>query len=79
MAKIKQPVQLSGDALLQKVKELEHLSKEEKAKACGYATITKNNQARVNLMKFYNALMEVAAKVDAAPVIASVSRKMATY
>ena len=58
MAKIKQPVQLSGDALLQKVKELEHLSKEEKANACGYATITKNNQARVNLMKFYNALME---------------------
>lgn len=58
MAKIKQPVQLSGEALLQKVKELEHLSKEEKAKACGYATITKNNQARVNLMKFYNALME---------------------
>jgi hypothetical protein len=58
MAKVKQPVQLSGDALLQKVKELEHLSKEEKAKACGYATVTKNNQARVNLMKFYNALME---------------------
>jgi len=58
MAKIKQPVQLSGEALLQKVKELENLSKEEKAKACGYATITKNNQARVNLMKFYNALME---------------------
>jgi hypothetical protein len=58
MAKVKPPVQLSGDALLQKVKELEHLSKEEKAKACGYATVTKNNQARVNLMKFYNALME---------------------
>ena len=57
MAKVKQPVQLSGEALLQKVKELEHLSKEEKAKACGYATITKNNQARVKLMKFYNALM----------------------
>lgn len=32
MAKIKQSVQLSGDALLQKVKELEHLSKEEKLK-----------------------------------------------
>jgi hypothetical protein len=57
MAKVKQAVQLSGDALLQKVKELEHLSKEEKAKACGYETVTKNNQARVNLMKFYNALM----------------------
>jgi hypothetical protein len=58
MAKAKQVVPLTGEALLQKVKELEHLSKEEKAKACGYATTTKNNQARVNLMKFYNALME---------------------
>jgi hypothetical protein len=58
MPKVKQPVQLSGDALLAKVKELEHLSKEEKAKACGYATVTKTDQSRVNLMKFYNALME---------------------
>jgi hypothetical protein len=58
MAKIKQPVMLAGEALLQKVKELEHLSKEEKAKACGYSTVTKNGQDRVNLMKFYNALME---------------------
>ena len=58
MAKTKQPVMLTGDALLQKVKELEHLSKEDKAKACGYSTVTKNGQDRVNLMKFYNALME---------------------
>jgi hypothetical protein len=56
--KPKQVTPLTGEALLQKVKELEHLSKEEKAKACGYATVTKNNQARVNLMKFYNALMD---------------------
>ncbi len=55
----KQPtITLTGEALVQKVKELEHLSKEEKAKACGYATATKNGQVRVNLMKFYNALME---------------------
>jgi hypothetical protein len=58
MAKIKQPVMLTGDALLQKVKELENLSKEEKAKACGYSTVTKNGQERVNLMKFYNAVMD---------------------
>jgi hypothetical protein len=58
MAKIKQPVMLTGEALLQKVKELENLSKEEKAKACGYSTVTKNGQDRVNLMKFYNALMD---------------------
>ncbi len=58
MAKTKAPEILTGEALLQKVKELEHLSKEEKAKACGYLTVTKNGQDRVNLMKFYNALME---------------------
>ncbi|MFN3926725.1 MAG: AbrB family transcriptional regulator [Pseudanabaenaceae cyanobacterium] len=49
---------LTGEALLQKVKELEHLSKEEKAKACGYITYTANGQERVNMMKFLNALME---------------------
>ncbi len=58
MAKAKPITPLTCEALLQRVKELEHLSKEEKAKACGYASITKNNQDRVNLMKFYNALME---------------------
>jgi len=49
---------LTGKALLKKVKELEHLSKEEKAKACGYYTITKKGVARVNMMKFLNALIE---------------------
>ncbi|AFY72291.1 hypothetical protein Syn7502_00118 [Synechococcus sp. PCC 7502] len=60
MAKIKQPVMLEGEALLQKVKELEHLSKEEKAKACGYSTVTKTGKDRINSMKFLNALMEAA-------------------
>ncbi|MEM8806114.1 MAG: AbrB family transcriptional regulator [Cyanobacteria bacterium P01_G01_bin.38] len=49
---------LTGKALLKKVKELEHLSKEEKAKACGYYTITKSGVARVNMMKFLNALID---------------------
>ncbi|BAW95292.1 hypothetical protein NIES970_01950 [[Synechococcus] sp. NIES-970] len=49
---------LTGDALLAKVKELENHSKEEKARACGYYTITKNGVERVNMMKFYNALIE---------------------
>jgi hypothetical protein len=57
MAKTKTSTMLEGEDLLHKVKELEHLSKEEKAKACGYATVTKTGQDRVNLMKFYNALM----------------------
>lgn len=60
MAKTKIPVMLEGEALLHKVKELEYLSKEEKAKACGYSTVTKTGQDRVNLMKFYNALMAAA-------------------
>ncbi|MGB7251439.1 MAG: AbrB family transcriptional regulator [Phormidesmis sp.] len=49
---------LTGKALLKKVKELEHLSREEKAKTCGYYTITKSGVTRVNMMKFLNALIE---------------------
>lgn len=49
---------LTGEALLKKVKELENLSKEEKAKECGYYTVTKNGVERVNMMKFLNALID---------------------
>ena len=49
---------LSGEALLKKVKELGSMSKEEKAKVCGYSATTKSGGERVNLMKFYNALIE---------------------
>ncbi len=49
---------LKGKALLTKVKELEHLSKEEKAKTCGYYTVTKKGVTRVNMMKFLKALIE---------------------
>jgi hypothetical protein len=59
-----EPTILTGEALLQKVKELEHLSKEEKAKACGYITHTANGQERVNMMKFLNALMEADGMTD---------------
>jgi AbrB family looped-hinge helix DNA binding protein len=48
---------LTGKALLQKVKELAHLPRREKAKQCGYYTISKNSQTRVNLVEFYDALM----------------------
>ncbi|QCS48790.1 AbrB family transcriptional regulator [Picosynechococcus sp. PCC 11901] len=58
MATKKKIETLTGDALLAKVKELENHSKEEKARACGYYTITKNGVERVNMMKFYNALIE---------------------
>jgi hypothetical protein len=58
MSKNKKPEALIGEELLKKVKELGSLSKEEKARACGYYTITKNGVERVNMMKFLNALID---------------------
>ncbi len=52
------PVPLTGKALIQKVKELSHLTKRETAKECGYYTLTKDNQPRINLSGFYDALLE---------------------
>ena len=51
---------LKGKALLKKIKETEHLSPEDKAKTCGYYTVTKNGVTRVNMMKFYKALSDAA-------------------
>jgi AbrB-like transcriptional regulator len=58
MAKNTQPEPLTGEDLLQKVKDLGTRSKEEKAKECGYYTVTKNGIVRVNMMKFLNALID---------------------
>lgn len=52
------PDALKGKALVKKVKELGHLSREEKAKICGYYTVTKKGVTRVNMMKFLNALID---------------------
>ncbi|NMF82878.1 AbrB family transcriptional regulator [Nodosilinea sp. P-1105] len=52
------PTPLTGKALLQKVKELAHLSKRETAKECGYYTLSQEGKARVNLSGFYDALLE---------------------
>jgi hypothetical protein len=60
MSKKKKIEPLTGEELLQKVKELENSSREEKAKACGYSTQTKNGLERVNIMKFQNALIDAA-------------------
>ncbi|NER39610.1 MAG: AbrB family transcriptional regulator [Oscillatoria sp. SIO1A7] len=49
---------LTGQALLGKVKELKNLPKEEKAKTCGYYTVTKGGIERVNMMAFLNALID---------------------
>lgn len=58
MSKKKKIEPLTGEALLTKVKQLEHLSKEEKARECGYYTVIKNGVERVNMMKFLNALID---------------------
>jgi hypothetical protein len=58
MTKNQQPVPLTGEELLEKVKSLGTASKDEKAKACGYYTKTKNGIERVNMMKFLNALID---------------------
>ncbi|NJM28618.1 MAG: AbrB family transcriptional regulator [Pseudanabaena sp. RU_4_16] len=42
---------------MQKVRELSHLPRRETAKKCGYYTITKDNQTRVNLTDFYDAVL----------------------
>ncbi len=49
---------LTGKALLQKVKDLDHLSRREKAKECGYYTLTKDGGVRVNIGEFLNAVIE---------------------
>jgi hypothetical protein len=58
MSRKKKIEPLTGEALVEKVKELDHLTKEQKARECGYFTVTKSGVERVNMMKFLNALLE---------------------
>ncbi|MBO1348963.1 MAG: AbrB family transcriptional regulator [Hormoscilla sp. GUM202] len=58
MSQTKQDEPLTGEKLLGEIKKLGSLSKEEKARACGYYTVTKNGIERVNMMKFLNALID---------------------
>ncbi len=51
-------VPLKGKALLQKVKEFSDLTRREKAKRCGYYSVGKNKQDRVNVAEFMQALLE---------------------
>jgi AbrB-like transcriptional regulator len=60
MAKKKKVEPLTGESLLIKVRDLDLSSKEEKARACGYYTLTKGGSERVNMMKFNKALIEAA-------------------
>ena len=58
MSRKKKSEPLTGEALLKKVRELENFTKEEKARECGYYTVTKSGVERVNMMKFLNALID---------------------
>ena len=49
---------LAGKALQDVVKKMQGQDKKEIAKACGYVTTAKNGRERVNLMAFYQALLE---------------------
>ncbi len=49
---------LAGEELLNKVKELETFSKEDKARVCGYYTVNKNGLERINMNQFLNALID---------------------
>ena len=48
---------LTGKALLQKLKELSAQPRRETAKQCGYYSIGKDGQTRVNLTEFYDAIL----------------------
>jgi AbrB-like transcriptional regulator len=57
-APVEKIVPLTGKALKAKVKELSSLTKSETAKACGYYSVAKNGKIRVNLRKFYDAVLQ---------------------
>jgi AbrB-like transcriptional regulator len=58
MSRKKKTEPLTGETLLKKVEELKNLSKEEKARQCGYLTTTKSGSLRVSTMKFQNAILD---------------------
>lgn len=54
--------QLTGKALLQRVKELKEISnnptRRELARLCGYSSATGKGETRINVAEFYEALLE---------------------
>jgi len=49
---------LTGKALLQKLKEIPKLARSAKARECGYISVGKNGNTRVNISGFINAILE---------------------
>ena len=80
MPKHKKIEPLIGEELLKKVKELETISKDDKAKQCGYYTVTKNGIERVNMMKFLNALIDAEGiQLDSSPSANGRGGRSASY
>ncbi|MGE5655554.1 MAG: AbrB family transcriptional regulator [Actinomycetota bacterium] len=48
---------LTGKALLQKIKSSGDLPRRELAKLCGYYTVTKGGETRINLAEFYDSVL----------------------
>jgi AbrB-like transcriptional regulator len=57
-APVEKIVPLTGKALKAKLKELSNLSKSETAKGCGYYSVAKDGKIKVNLKKFYDAVLQ---------------------
>jgi hypothetical protein len=49
---------LTGSDLLNKVKELDDISKSDLVRSCGYVITKKDGQERLNFTSFYEALIE---------------------
>jgi len=59
---------LTGEKLLAKIKELGDLSREDKAKACGYYSFDPDGSERLNVMAFMNAVLDAeGVDLDAQP------------
>ncbi|MEO0373549.1 hypothetical protein C1752_10205 [Acaryochloris thomasi RCC1774] len=68
---------LTGKELLTKLQSLSHLSKREKAKECGYATVN-GKGTRVNLSQFMTAILE-ARGLSLEPASSDGRGREATY
>jgi AbrB-like transcriptional regulator len=67
-APVEKVIPLTGTALKAKLKELSSLSKTETAKGCGYYSVAKDGTVKVNLKKFYDAVLQSeGVNVDAKP------------
>jgi len=55
---MEKPNPLTGKALLQRLKEIGQTTRKEAAKLCGYYRVTKSGEVKVNLSKFYSAILQ---------------------